>query len=170
MDLKRRAASGRGTATAAHPAGERSSEFRIGFLVHDVSRLRQIIFDQAMKPHGVTRAQWWTLAQLSRAGSDGMAQAALARHLGLGKVAVGSMIDRLEGGGLVERRSDAEDRRINRIHVTRRGHAILDRMVAVGRRLNREILNGLSMQELAVTDRVLTAIRRNLHQALGDDR
>jgi MarR family transcriptional regulator, transcriptional regulator for hemolysin len=148
--------------------GTRSSEFRIGFLVHDVSRLRQILFDQAMKPHGVTRAQWWTLAQLSRSGGEGMAQAELARHLGLGKVAVGSMIDRLEGGGLVERRVDAEDRRINRIHVTPRGHAMLDRMVAVGRRLNRTILDGLPAQDLAVADQVLTRIRRNLRAALDD--
>jgi MarR family transcriptional regulator, transcriptional regulator for hemolysin len=145
-----------------------SSEFRIGFLVHDVSRLRQILFDQAMKPHGVTRAQWWTLAQLSRAGGDGMAQAELARHLGLGKVAVGSMIDRLEGGGLVERRVDPADRRINRIHVTSRGHQVLDRMVAVGRRLNDVILEGLPAADLAVADQVLTRLRRNLRAALED--
>jgi MarR family transcriptional regulator, transcriptional regulator for hemolysin len=145
-----------------------SSEFRIGFLVHDVSRLRQILFDQAMKPHGVTRAQWWTLAQLSRAGGDGMAQAELARHLGLGKVAVGSMIDRLEGGGLVERRVDPADRRINRIHVTSRGHQVLDRMVAVGRRLNDVILEGLPAADLAVADHVLTRLRRNLRAALED--
>ena len=144
------------------------SEFRIGFLVHDVSRLRQILFDQAMKPHGVTRAQWWTLAQLSRAGDEGMAQAELARHLGLGKVAVGSMIDRLEGGGLVERRVDAADRRINRIHVTPRGHAMLDRMVAVGRRLNGVILAGLPAADLAVADQVLTRLRRNLRAALEE--
>ena len=53
-----------------------SSEFRIGFLVHDVSRLRQTVFDQAMKPHGVTRAQWWALAQLTRHDpAGGMTQA-----------------------------------------------------------------------------------------------
>ena len=145
-----------------------SSEFRIGFLVHDVSRLRQILFDQAMKPHGVTRAQWWTLAQLSRTGGKGMAQSELARHLGLGKVAVGSMIDRLEGGGLVERRIDAADRRINRIHVTPRGHRVLDRMVAVGRRLNEVILDGLAPADLAVADQVLTRLRRNLRAALEE--
>ena len=142
------------------------SDFRIGFLVHDVSRLRQILFDQAMRPHGVTRAQWWTLAQLSRAGGEGMAQTELARHLGLGKVAVGGMIDRLEGGGLVARRIDAADRRINRIHVTPRGHAILDRMVAVGRRLNKVILDGVPAADLAVADQVLTRLRRNLRAAL----
>jgi MarR family transcriptional regulator, transcriptional regulator for hemolysin len=142
------------------------SDFRIGFLVHDVSHLRQILFDQAMRPHGVTRAQWWTLAQLSRAGGEGMAQTELARHLGLGKVAVGGMIDRLEGGGLVARRIDAADRRINRIHVTPRGHAILDRMVAVGRRLNKVILDGVPAADLAVADQVLTRLRRNLRAAL----
>ena len=30
-------------------------DFRIGFLVHDVSRMRRTLFDQAMKPLGITR-------------------------------------------------------------------------------------------------------------------
>jgi MarR family transcriptional regulator, transcriptional regulator for hemolysin len=78
------------------------------------------------------------------------------------------MIDRLEGGGLVERRIDAADRRINRIHVTPRGHRVLDRMVAVGRRLNEVILDGLAPADLAVADQVLTRLRRNLRSALGE--
>lgn len=148
--------------------GGRSSEFRIGFLIHDVSRLRQILFDQEMKPHGVTRAQWWVLAQLSRGGDGGMAQAELARALGLGKVAVGSMIDRLETGGLVVRQPDALDRRVNRIFVTAKGQELLERMMEVGRRLNGVVLDRLSSEDLLVTDRVLTAIRRNLRRALQD--
>jgi DNA-binding MarR family transcriptional regulator len=145
------------------------SEFRIGFLVHDVSRLRQILFDQEMRPHGVTRAQWWALAQLSRNGEGGMAQAELARFLGLGKVAVGATIERLEQGGLVVRRPDALDRRVNRIFVTAKGRAILGRMVEVGRRLNKVVLDGLPPGDLEVADRVLTEIRRNLRRALRDD-
>jgi MarR family transcriptional regulator for hemolysin len=150
------------------PDGGRNSEFRIGFLVHDVSRLRQILFDQEMRPHGVTRAQWWALAQLSRGGEGGMAQAELARVLGLGKVAVGGMIDRLESAGLVVRRPDALDRRVNRILVTARGREILERMVEVGRHLNGVVLDGIPAEDLLVADRVLTAIRRNLRRALRD--
>lgn len=153
----------------AQPRTERSSEFRIGFLVHEVSRLKQNLFDQAMRPHGVTRAQWWTLAQLSRAGQGGMAQTELARHLGLRKVAVGSMIDRLEVSGLVERRVDPQDKRVNRIHMTSRGKAILDRMVSVGRRLNTAVMDGLSPAEMAVADRVLTVMRNNLRRALDGE-
>lgn len=150
------------------PAQARESEFRIGFLVHDVSRLRQILFDQAMRPHGVTRAQWWTLAQLSRGGKDGMAQAAMARLLGLGKVAVGTMVDRLEAAGLVRRGADAQDRRVNRILITPRGHAVLARLAEVGRGLDATVLKGLTAEQLATTDLVLTEIRRNLRQARAE--
>ncbi len=149
-------------------AGARDSEFRIGFLIHDVSRLRQILFDQAMRPHGVTRAQWWTLAQISRGGEDGMAQAALARLLGLGKVAVGTMVDRLEAAGLARRAADAQDRRVNRILITPKGHAVLAQLVEVGRRLDATVMKGLTPEQLATTDQVLTDIRRNLRQARAE--
>ena len=39
---------------------------RLGFLMHDVSRLRRIVFDEFVRPIGLTRSQWWILAQVSR--------------------------------------------------------------------------------------------------------
>lgn len=148
-------------------ASRRGSEFRIGFLVHDVSRLRQTVFDQAMKPHGVTRAQWWALAQLTRHDpKGGMTQAELARVLGLGKVAAGAMVARLEAAGLVSRRADASDRRLNRVHVTGRGQRVLERMIAVGRALNEALLQGLAREDLEAADRVLTALRNRLGETL----
>lgn len=161
------------SATGAGPSGlsdtKASGEFRIGFLIHDVSRLRQILFDQEMRPHGVTRAQWFVLAQLSRKDEGGMIQAELARLLGLGKVAVGSMIDRLEAAGLVVRQDDALDRRIHRIFVTAKGRAIQAQMVEVGRKLNEQVLAGLSAEQMTVADQVLTLIRRNIRHALRDE-
>jgi DNA-binding MarR family transcriptional regulator len=155
-------------AAAPEEPDEGGSDFRIGFLVHDVSRLRQILFDQAMRPHGATRAQWWVLAQLSRRPEGGMTQAELARLLGLGKVATGSMIDRLEASGFVRRRDDALDRRIYRIVMTAKGRAMLARMVDIGRRLNGLILDGVAAEDMAAADRVLTRIKRNIRLHLGD--
>lgn len=144
-----------------------SSGFRIGFLVHDVSRLRQMAFDQAMKPYGITHAQWWALAQLTRHHPQGgMTQAELARILGLGKAAAGAMVARLEAAGLVSRRPDASDRRLNRVHVTARGGRVLERMIAVSRTLNDIHLLGLAPEDLAAADRVLTALRQRLDQSL----
>ena len=44
------------------PRNERP--FRLGFLIHDVSRLRRTVVDKALRPLGVTRSQWWVLANL----------------------------------------------------------------------------------------------------------
>jgi DNA-binding MarR family transcriptional regulator len=148
-------------------ASAQSTEFRIGFLVHDVSRLRQTAFDQAMRPFGVTRAQWWALAQLTRHDpAGGMTQAELARVLGLGKVATGAMVMRLETAGLVSRRMDAADRRVIRVFVTDRGNRILERMIAVGRGLNDTLLRGLRREDLDAADRVLTELRSRLRDVL----
>ena len=99
---------------------ELSQDFRIGFLIHDVSRMRRTLFDQAMKPLGITRSQWWVLSQLSRHGRTGLLQTELARDLDVGKVTVGGLIDRLETSGYVIRTPDAADRRAKRILITGR--------------------------------------------------
>src|SRR3546814_5768676 len=67
---------------------------RSGFLIHDVSRLRRVVVDRALKPLGITRSQWRVLAFLSR--RDGMTQTALASDLDLTKVAIGGLLDRME--------------------------------------------------------------------------
>src|SRR5215210_165820 len=72
--------------------------FRFGFLIHDVSRMRRTLFDEEMKPLGITRSQWWALSALSRR-NDGMMQVDLAKLLEVGKVTVGGLIDRLEATG-----------------------------------------------------------------------
>ena len=141
-------------------------EVRIGFLVHDVSRMRRTLFDQAMKPLGITRSQWWVLSQLSRHKRSGMLQTELARDLDVGKVTVGGLIDRLEAAGYVERQPDKVDRRAKRILVTERGREILDQMVAVGRGLNEIILAGLSPDVVAETERSLELMKDNIRRAI----
>src|SRR5258705_5727193 len=101
-------------------------ELRLGFLIHDVSRLRRSAFDRCLKPLSVTRSQWWVLAYLSR--EDGMTQSQLADELDLGKVAVGGLIDRLEKTGLVRRQADATDRRVDRLLLEAKSKQLIARM------------------------------------------
>ena len=143
-------------------------EVRIGFLVHDVSRMRRTLFDQAMKPLAITRSQWWVLSQLSRHPRSGMLQTELARDLDVGKVTVGGLIDRLEAAGYVQRTPEKTDRRAKRITITARGHEILDEMVAVGRRLNSTILAGLTPESLAEAERALELMKENIRGAIAE--
>jgi hypothetical protein len=77
-------------------------DLRLGYLIHDVSRLRRMMFDRALAPLGITRSQWWVLAFISR--KDGLPQTQLANELDVGKVALGALIDRLETAGFVTRK------------------------------------------------------------------
>lgn len=135
-------------------------ELRLGFLIHDVSRLRRSAFDRCLKPLSVTRSQWWMLAYLSR--EDGMTQSQLAEELDLGKVAVGGLIDRLEKSGLVRRDADASDRRVNRVFLEPKSKQLIARMRKVSHRLNEQILSGLSDDKLGSTATTLGAMKGNL--------
>ncbi len=140
---------------------------RIGFLVHDVSRMRRTLFDQSVKPLGITRAQWWALANLSRHETEGMIQSDLARLLEVGKVTVGGLIDRLEGSGHVERRPDPVDRRIKRIFITNRGYELIKQMTTVGRDLNAIILKGVPLDQVHIAEEVLHKMKENMREKLG---
>jgi DNA-binding MarR family transcriptional regulator len=141
-------------------------ELRLGFLVHDVSRLRRRVVDRALKPLGVTRSQWWVLAFLSR--SDGMSQVALADELDLGKVALGQLIDRLEKTGFVSRRPDEEDRRVKRIYLTKRSHTLIAQIRDNVSVTEKEILEKIDEADLKATVRALRGMKENLLTMTGD--
>ena len=147
---------------------ELSQDFRIGFLVHDVSRMRRTLFDQAMKPLGITRSQWWVLSQLSRHSREGMLQTELARDLDVGKVTVGGLIDRLEASGYVKRTPDASDRRAKRIVITEQGRVVLKQMVSVGQALNQIILDGLSTAEIEQAEQILLVMKDNIRRSISE--
>jgi DNA-binding MarR family transcriptional regulator len=133
---------------------------RLGFLIHDVSRLRRNVFDQLMRPLGVTRSQWWVLAHLSR--KDGMMQTELAALLDVGKVTLGGLVDRLEAGGWVERRAHPEDRRVKHVFLTPQAHRLLQQMQSVEQRHNRSILKGFSQADRKLLIELLTRAKHNL--------
>jgi MarR family transcriptional regulator for hemolysin len=157
-------------AKRAAPMQVGPKEFRIGFYVHDVSRMRRTLFDFEMKPLGITRSQWWVLAQLSRSeghdGGEGMLQTDLASILDVGKVTIGGIIDRLEGSGFVRRKVDKVDRRAKRIVITKMGHAVLEKMVTVGRKLNLVILKGISPRDVKIAEAALARMKANIRTAL----
>jgi len=133
---------------------------RLGFLMHDVSRLRRNVFDEFMKPMGLTRSQWWILAHLSR--HDGMIQSDLANVLDLGKAALGGLIDRLEATQLVERRADPADRRVKRIHLTGKGSQAIQDMKVKSHEVSERILEGLSLEQRRALADNLALVKANL--------
>jgi len=143
------------------------ANLRFGFLIHDVSRLRRVVIDRALRPLGITRSQWWVLAFLSR--RDGMTQTALAADLDLTKVAVGGLIDRLESAGLVERRPDEYDARVRRVFLTRAGQKLVSKIRESVDAVEMDILATVTEAEVEEAARVLRAIKERLLEMIGSE-
>lgn len=140
---------------------------RFGFLIHDVSRLRRIVVDRALKPLGLTRSQWWVLAFLSR--RDGMTQTALAADLDLTKVAIGGLIDRMEAGGFVERRADERDARARRVYLTRAGQKLVSTIRESVDAVEADILATVSEDELDAAANAMIKIKGRLLEIVGGE-
>jgi DNA-binding MarR family transcriptional regulator len=110
-------------------------------LVHDVARLMRVRFDQRARQKGMTRAQWVILARLDR--QPGLSQNEMASILEVEPISVGRLIDRLEARGLVERRADAADRRVWRLHLLPAAKSILDEISDQKDLLSKEVLEGV---------------------------
>ena len=140
---------------------------RFGFLIHDVSRLRRVVVDRALKPLGITRAQWWVLAFLSR--RDGMTQTALAADLDMTKVAIGGLLDRMESAGFVTRRADQSDGRARRVYLTRAGAKLVNAIRESVETVELEILGRVSEDALAQATETLRALKETLLEMLGGE-
>jgi DNA-binding MarR family transcriptional regulator len=136
--------------------------FRIGFLIHDVSRLRRTVVDKELRPMGVTRSQWWVLANLSRHNGEGMMQTELAKVMDVGKVTLGGLIDRLEAAGLVKRQADPTDRRAKRVVMTPLGAKLLADIQVIAKDVNAKIMAGIKKSDIVRTETVLHKMKQQL--------
>lgn len=129
-------------------------------VLHDVARLLRTRFDQRARARGMTRAQWVILKRLSR--QPGMSQNELAGICEVEPISVGRLVDRLEARGLVERRPDASDRRINRLHLLPAAQPVLEEITSYRDALSEEILEGLDDKARAALIDALLHIKNKL--------
>ena len=144
--------------------------FRLGFLIHDVSRLRRTVVDKVLKPYNITRSQWWALANLSRHNGKGMMQTELASVMDVGKVTLGGLIDRLEAAGYVVREADPVDRRAKRVKMTPAGEKLLKKMASIAEKVNSAVVRDLTPKQIRDTEEVLHMIKLRLIEMENSNR
>jgi MarR family transcriptional regulator, organic hydroperoxide resistance regulator len=98
-----------------------------------------------LRPLDLTVAQFDAIANLYV--KDGVSQQELATQLLVTKGNVTGLVTRLEDHGLVERRADSEDRRTNRLHLTREGRRVAQRALVIQRDLVESMMQGLDAAE-----------------------
>jgi len=139
---------------------------RIGFLIHDVSRLRRSVYGSLNPNQAITRSESWVLTGVSRKRS-GISQAELARVLGMGKTATGEFVTALERKGFVSRIPDPQDQRAYSVRLTRGGKAILAKIAGVVTKMNTEIFRHFSSHELQQLADHLGKMKHQLNSMAG---
>ena len=113
---------------------------------------------------GLTRSQWLVLSRLRR--RPGATQSELADMLELDRASAGRMLDRMEKGGWIERRADAGDRRVNRLHLTPDAQRVHTEMWEIAEATVDDALATLSATERATFTRLAARVKSRL-QALA---
>lgn len=136
----------------------------MGFLIYDVARAFTNAYATLMAPLGLTRPQARVIACVYR--YPGITQVDLAEYIGVGRMAMSGLIDRMEAKALVSRSDDPTDRRIKRIFLTKNAKKNLPRMQEIADTLYRESLSSIKTNDLDTTREVLGVIQRNLENLI----
>ena len=141
-------------------------EREIAFNISDVARLLRTYADQRAREFGMTRAQWAVLARVER--SEGLKQCELAEVLDLQPITLTRLIDRLCDGGLIERRSDPDDRRAKRLYLTPAARPVLDGLTRLGKDMMATVLSGIEPTAIDQLLAHLLTLKTNLRDAIAN--
>jgi len=149
----------RGSGAAPAPArGDRDS---LGLLLHGVAKAWREELDRRLRPLGLTRVQWQALLLVARA-ANGLTQRELADALDIGAPATVALVDRMERDELVVRSAVAGDRRLKCVRSTPASRRLLARIEATAGNLRREILSGMTHDEIATLAALLHKARERI--------
>ena len=138
---------------------------KLGFLLNDLSKMITQIWDARMKDADLTRSQWRAIGHVSR--SPGITQIDLAESLGVGRMAVTGIIDRLEKKKLLVRKADGSDRRLKKVFCTAKAKKLLPSMQDVGDGVLKDVTESLSERQIEQLIKSLQKMQKTARELLS---
>lgn len=108
----------------------------------------------------ITAEQWHVLLKLSK--QNNINQKVLSQIVNKDQPTLTRMLDILERKSLVERHASKEDRRSFCIHITEKGLALTEKLIPYIEDIFKQILNGISKEDLNIYLDVLAQIDKNI--------
>ena len=134
------------------------------FTLGEMNRLIRVYADKGAARFGITRAQWAVLAKVER--SEGMKQSELADLLEMQPITLTRLIDKLCENEWLERRSDASDRRVNRLYLKKAGRQLLGKMSGLRSEITAKALDGIHPADAHRLMAQLETIKENGRNAM----
>ncbi len=114
-------------------------------------------YNNALEPVGLTAQQVMALGVLWR--EDGLSLGVFAKRSGMGKAAAVSMIKRLESMGMVSKKTDPDDARLNVLKLTHKARKMSPELLAIGSELEKNIENAIGKETMVSLIKSLSVIR-----------
>jgi MarR family transcriptional regulator for hemolysin len=137
----------------------------VGRLLVLTAKAAREVLDARLQAAGSSHAAWLVLHALIEHGAEGSSQRALAEHLFIEGPTMTRHLDRLEAGGLIERRPDPLDRRNTLVYSTPEGKRVLRRLTSIMEKAQEDILAGLTPAEIDTITQLMQRVRDNVERA-----
>ncbi|MEA1013719.1 MarR family winged helix-turn-helix transcriptional regulator [Sphingosinicella sp. LY1275] len=100
---------------------------------------------------------------------DGSRQNVVAEAIGVDRAAMVRSVDQLESLGLVERRTDPDDRRGRKLHLTDQGRSLAKKLDVVASNIRKHALASVTAEDGSAAVRVLQHLERAAEQMLQSE-
>lgn len=136
-------------------------ENSMGFVVNTTAKAFQRSFDIELRKNvGVTLSQWRVVGTLVL--QPGLTQKEIADKVGVEGATLVPIIDKMEKEGLLKRKPDSSDRRINRIYLTPKADSLWESMIECALRIRKSSSKNISESDIQTTLETLRKITKNL--------
>ena len=134
----------------------------IGFIINRIGKSLISVIDQELRrKFSITFGQWKVLIIIVNS-DEGLTQKDIADKLLLEGPTLIPILDKLEKDGLVVRKTDTKDRRINRIYLTERADGFLNDTIECVAQIKKVCLHNVSESEISITKNTLEKMWYNL--------
>lgn len=138
-------------------------ENSIGVIIKRASQVLEKSLEEKLKQEcDLSGGKWKVIIALTV--KDGLNQKDIADMIFVESPTLVSIIDRMEKSGLVERRRDPDDRRNNRIFLSKKSKDMVDTIVDCVLDLRQTISKSITKKEMAVTKDVLRRITASANE------
>src|SRR6201981_1685181 len=134
------------------------------FTLGEVFRLLRVYADKEAARYGITRAQWAVLSKVER--QEGLKQTELAELLEMQPITLTRLIDKLCDNDWIERRSDENDRRVNRLYLKKAARPLLGKLAGLRSELTATALDGINPADAHRMLAQLETIKENVRNAI----
>lgn len=136
-------------------------ETSVGFIVNSTAKAFQKALDVDLRKNvGVSISQWRVVAILVL--QPGLTQKEIADKGGIEGATLVPVIDKMEKDGLLKRKPDPKDRRVNRIYLTPKADSLWNSMIECALRIRKVSTKDVPEDQLKITLETLRKISKNL--------